>query len=147
MFTAGLRSHLATCLFGLPLLREAGYGLLVLTTFTRGRRYLGNVFYDVAKNAVVRLVSALAEETKDSDLAIVGVSPGWMAVERMTGLSDRQQAEMESVAYIGRAVTALACDPAVSRRSGQTLAVGDLARIYGFTDQDGRQPTSYVIET
>ncbi|MGH9170646.1 MAG: SDR family NAD(P)-dependent oxidoreductase [Acidimicrobiales bacterium] len=146
MFTAGLRSHLSTCLFGLPLLEEAGYGLAVLTTFTRGRRYLGNVFYDVAKNAVCRLVSSLAEETMESDLAIVGVSPGWMAVERMTGLSERQRAEMESVAYIGRAVVELACDPAVSRRSGQTLAVGDLARIYEFTDIDGRQPTPYVIE-
>jgi NAD(P)-dependent dehydrogenase (short-subunit alcohol dehydrogenase family) len=146
MFTAGLRSHLATCLFGFPLLREAGHGLAVLTTFTRGRHYLGNVFYDVAKNAVGRLVTALAEETRDTDLAVVGVSPGWMAVERMTGLSERQQAEMESVTYIGRAVAALAADPAVSRRSGQTLAVGDLARIYGFTDADGRQPTPYVIE-
>jgi NAD(P)-dependent dehydrogenase (short-subunit alcohol dehydrogenase family) len=147
MFNAGLRSHLATCLYGLPLLQEAGYGLAVLTTFTRGRRYLGNVFYDVAKNAVCRLVTALAEETRDTDLAVVGVSPGWMAVERMTGLSERQQAEMESVTYIGRAVAALAGDPGVSRRSGQTLAVGDLARIYGFTDADGRQPTPYVIES
>jgi NAD(P)-dependent dehydrogenase (short-subunit alcohol dehydrogenase family) len=146
MFQAGLRSHLSTCLYGLPLLRRARYGLAVLTTFTRGRRYLGNVFYDVAKNAVVRLVSALAEETSDTDLAIVGVSPGWMAVERMTGLSPHQRAELESVTYVGRAVAALACDPAVSRRSGQTLAVGDLARLYGFTDNDGRQPTPYVIE-
>jgi NAD(P)-dependent dehydrogenase (short-subunit alcohol dehydrogenase family) len=146
MFTAGLRSHLSTCLFGIPLLQAAGYGLAVLTTFTRGRRYLGNVFYDVSKNAVCRLVAALAEETKDTDLAIVGLSPGWMAVERMRGLTPRQEAEMESTAYIGRAVVALASDPAVSRRSGQTLAVGDLARVYGFTDLDGRQPTPYVIE-
>jgi hypothetical protein len=87
----------------------------------------------------------LAEETKESDLAVVGLSPGWMAVERMTGLSPRQTFEMESTAYIGRAVVALASDPAVSRRSGQTLAVGDLARIYGFTDEDGTQPTPYVI--
>src|ERR1700691_3021068 len=78
MFTAGLRSHFSTCLYGLPLLQESGDGLAVLTTFTRGRHYLGNAFYDVAKNAVCRLVSALADETKDSDLAIVGVSPGWM---------------------------------------------------------------------
>lgn len=147
MFTAGLRSHLSTCLFGMPLLLDAGYGLAVLTTFSRGRRYLGNAFYDVAKNSVCRLVTALAEETKDTDFSIVGVSPGWMSVERMTGLSERQQAEMESVTYIGRAVAALACDPAISRRSGQTLAVGDVARIYGFTDIDGRQPTPYVIES
>jgi len=147
MFTAGLRSHMATCLFGLPLLREAGYGLAVLTTFTRGRRYLGNVFYDVAKNAVCRLVSALAEDLRESDIAVIGLSPGWMAVERMTGLSERQHAETESPEYIGRAVAALARDPAVARRSGQTLSVGDLARIYGFTDVDGRQPTPYVIES
>jgi NAD(P)-dependent dehydrogenase (short-subunit alcohol dehydrogenase family) len=146
MFTSGLRSHMSTCLYGIPLLREAEYGIAVLTTFTRGRHYLGNAFYDVAKNGVVRLVSALAEESKDSNLAFVGVSPGWMAVERMTGLSERQIAEMESVTYIGRAVAALASDPAVSRRNGQTLAVGDLARIYGFNDIDGRQPTPYIIE-
>lgn len=82
----------------------------------------------------------------DTDLAVVGVSPGWIAVERMAGLYERQQAEMESVTYIGRAVSELACDPAVARRSGQTLAAGDLARIYGFTDLDGRQQTPYVIE-
>lgn len=67
-------------------------------------------------------------------------------MERMAGLYERQQAEMESVTYIGRAVSELACDPAVARRSGQTLAAGDLARIYGFTDLDGRQQTPYVIE-
>ncbi|MGA7173646.1 MAG: hypothetical protein WBR23_09770 [Candidatus Dormiibacterota bacterium] len=43
------------------------------------------------------------------------------------------------------AVPAQALDPAVGRRSGQTLAVGDLARSYGFTDLDGRQPTPYSI--
>lgn len=146
MFTAGLRSQMASCLFGLPLLQSAGYGLAVLTTFTRGRRYLGNVFYDVAKNAVCRLVSALAEESKDTDLSFIGLSPGWVAVERMRGLTARRESEMESTTYIGRAVVALASDPSVSRLSGQTCAVGDLARHYGFTDVDGSQPTPYVIE-
>ncbi|HUY09049.1 MAG TPA: SDR family NAD(P)-dependent oxidoreductase [Candidatus Dormibacteraeota bacterium] len=146
MFTAGLRSHLATCLYGLPLMRETGRGLLVLTTFTRGNRYLGNVFYDLAKNAVPRFITLLADELDESQLAVVGLSPGWVAVERMTGLDASQQAEMESPSYTGRAVLALALDPAVGRRSGQTLAVGELARSYGFTDLDGRQPTPYTIE-
>jgi hypothetical protein len=64
----------------------------------------------------------------------------------MTGLSERQQAQTESVEYIGRAVVALAADPAVVRRSGKTLAVGTLAREYGFTDIDGRRPTPYPID-
>ena len=33
----------------------------------------------------------------------------------------------------------------VMRRSGQALAVGNLAREYGFTDIDGSQPTAYPI--
>jgi len=63
----------------------------------------------------------------------------------MTGLEQHQLAQTESPDYIGRAVAALASDPAVIRRSGQTLTVGELAREYGFTDIDGRQPSAYPI--
>ena len=145
MFTAGLRSHLLTCRFGLPLMIEEDRGLVVLTTFTRGRAYLGNVFYDVAKNAVCRAVEVIAGELDKHEVAVVALSPGWMRVERMTGLADQQLAQTESTEYVGRAVAALAEDPAVVRKSGQSLAVGDLAREYGFTDVDGRQPSPYVI--
>jgi NAD(P)-dependent dehydrogenase (short-subunit alcohol dehydrogenase family) len=146
MFTSGLRSHMTTCLHGLPAMVNAGNGLVVLTTFTRGRRYLGNVFYDVAKNGVCRMASALAEDLGDRDIAVIGLSPGWMAVERMPD-DARSRAQMESPEYIGRAVAALAMDPGVQHRSGQSFAVGDLARMYGFRDIDGRQASSYPIET
>jgi NAD(P)-dependent dehydrogenase (short-subunit alcohol dehydrogenase family) len=146
MFTAGLRAHLVTCRFGLPLMVERDQGVVGLTTFTMGRRYLGNLFYDVAKNAICRMAQGLAVELRDTELAVVALSPGWVLAERMTGLTERQQAQAESVEYIGRAVVALAADPGVVRRSGQILAVGDLAREYGFTDIDGRQPTAYPID-
>lgn len=110
-----------------------------------GRKYLGNVFYDVAKNAACRAAEVIAGELEDHEISVVALSPGWMRVERMIGLSADQLAQTESPEYIGRAVAALASDPAVIRRSGQTLAVGDLAREYGFTDVDGRQPTAYPI--
>jgi NAD(P)-dependent dehydrogenase (short-subunit alcohol dehydrogenase family) len=146
MFTAGLRAHLVTCRFGLPLMLPHPGGLVALTTFTQGKRYLGNVFYDVAKNAVCRMARGLAEELASHEIAVVALSPGWMLVERMTGLSARERAQTESVEYLGRAVAALAADAAVIRRSGQTYAVGELARDYNFTDRDGRQPTAYLIE-
>lgn len=146
MFTAGLRSHLVTCRFGLPMMVERDDGLVVLTTFTMGRRYLGNLFYDVAKNAVSRMARGLGEELREKEVTVLALSPGWVLAERMTGLSERQQAQTESVEYIGRAVVALAADPAVVRRSGKTLAVGTLAREYGFTDIDGRRPTPYPID-
>jgi hypothetical protein len=46
----------------------------------------------------------------------------------------------ETPSYIGRAVVALASDPDVIEKTGQPLHVGNLAREYGFTDIDGRQP-------
>jgi NAD(P)-dependent dehydrogenase (short-subunit alcohol dehydrogenase family) len=146
MFTAGLRSHLLTCRYGMPLMVEHDKGLVVLTTFTMGRRYLGNVFYDVCKNGICRMAFCLAEDLKDREVAVVALTPGWVLAERMTELTPDQTAQTESVEYIGRAVAALAADPGVGRRSGKTLAVGDLARAYGFTDIDGRQPTAYPID-
>lgn len=145
MFTGGLRAHLLTARYGIPLMLPRGRGLIILTTFTRGRKYLGNVFYDVAKNAACRAAEAIAGELEDHEIAVIALSPGWMRVERMTGLDEQQLAQTESPEYIGRAVAALASDPAVIRRSGQALAVGDLAREYGFTDVDGRQPGAYPI--
>lgn len=147
MFTGGLRSHLSTCLFGLPLmLAQQGTGLIVLTTFTMGRRYLGHLFYDVAKNSVCRMAAGLAEELRDTGVTVVALAPGWMLCERMTELTDAERAQTESVEYVGRAVAALAADPAVGRRSGRTLTAGGLAREYGFTDVDGRQPIPYPID-
>jgi NAD(P)-dependent dehydrogenase (short-subunit alcohol dehydrogenase family) len=145
MFTGGLRAHLLTARYGLPLMLPARRGLVIFTTFTMGRKYLGNVFYDVAKNGVCRAAEVLAGELEDHDIAVIALTPGWVLVERMTELTAGQRAQTESSEYIGRAVAALASDPGVMRRSGQALAVGNLAREYGFTDIDGRQPTAYPI--
>jgi NAD(P)-dependent dehydrogenase (short-subunit alcohol dehydrogenase family) len=145
MFTGGLRAHLLTARYGLPLMLPARRGLVVFTTFTMGRKYLGNVFYDVAKNGICRAAEVLASELEEHEIAVLALTPGWVLAERMTDLSEHQRAQTESPEYIGRAIAALASDPGIARRAGQTLAVGDLAREYGFTDVDGRQPTAYPI--
>jgi NAD(P)-dependent dehydrogenase (short-subunit alcohol dehydrogenase family) len=145
MFTGGLRAHLLTARYGLPLMLPARRGLVIFTTFTMGRKYLGNVFYDVAKNGACRAAEVLAGELEDHDVAVVALTPGWVLAERMTELTPGQRAQTESPEYIGRAIAALASDPGVMRRTGQALAVGNLAREYGFTDIDGRQPTAYPI--
>ena len=145
MFTGGLRAHLLTARYGLPLMLPAKRGLVVLTTFTMGRKYLGNVFYDVAKNGICRAAEVLASELEDHEIAVLALTPGWVLAERMTDLTDQQRAQTESPEYIGRAIAALAADPGIMRRTGQTLAAGNLAREYGFTDVDGRQPTAYPI--
>ena len=58
---------------------------------------------------------------------------------------DGDRSVLESVEYTGRAVVALASDPTVLEKSGRTLLVGELARQYGFTDVDGRQPPPFAV--
>jgi hypothetical protein len=53
----------------------------------------------------------------------------------------------ETPAYLGRAVAALTSDRNVLVKSGQVLEVGTLAREYGFTDVDGRQPAPFRIRS
>nr|WP_217641538.1 hypothetical protein [Actinopolyspora alba] len=53
---------------------------------------------------------------------------------------DPHFAHSETPAFLGRAVVALATDPDVLSKTGQSLATWDLAEEYGFTDRDGSQP-------
>ena len=48
--------------------------------------------------------------------------------------------ESETPCYVGRAVAALAADPNVHAKTGKVFASWTLAKEYGFTDLDGRQP-------
>jgi NAD(P)-dependent dehydrogenase (short-subunit alcohol dehydrogenase family) len=148
MFQRGVRNHLLAARAAAPLLVRQGRGLIVATTFwDRGRYLRGNLFYDGAKAAMVRLAFAMAEELRPHGVASLAVSPGWMRTEWVLAAHGtdedrwRERPELagtETPRYLGRAVAALAGDPEVMRKSGGVYAVGDLAAEYGFTDVDGR---------
>jgi len=55
-------------------------------------------------------------------------------------------ARTESPRYLGRAVAALAAEPQVLGKTGSVQVVADLARAYGFTDIDGRQPPAFEMD-
>jgi NAD(P)-dependent dehydrogenase (short-subunit alcohol dehydrogenase family) len=157
MFTAGVRAHLTASRLAVPLMRPQRKGLIVSTTANlEALPYMRNLFYDLAKNAVARLVWAMAQELREHGIAALAVAPGFMRTERVVEAFRRAGAEnalngpggpKETTAYVGRAVVALASDPKVIERSGQLLEVGTLAREYGFTDIDGSQPPPFRIPT
>jgi len=80
----------------------------------------------------------MAEELRPHGVAVVALSPGWMACERMNLTPERVE-RTESTEFAGRAVAALAADPDVMTRSGRLLTVIEAADAYGFRDVDGRQ--------
>ena len=155
MMDRGVRNHLLSSRLAVPLMLRQGKGLLVTTTFwDRGHYLKGNLFYDMAKAAMTRLAFGMAEELRPRGIASLAVSPGWMRTEFvLTGHQTDEVhwqerpalARTESPHYLGRAVAALAADPAVMAKSGGVHLVAHLAREYGFTDIDGRQPAAFEM--
>jgi NAD(P)-dependent dehydrogenase (short-subunit alcohol dehydrogenase family) len=166
MLHLGLDTHLITSHFALPLLTRRPGGLVVeMTDGTReynARRYRVSVFYDLVKNAVLRLAFSQAEELKPSGCTALALTPGWMRSEMMlehfgvteanwreaAGTQPHFAAISESPLFVGRAVAALAADLTVISRTGGSYSSGALAREYGFTDTDGSQPDCwrYLVE-
>ena len=155
MFTAGVRAHLGASRLAVPLMLAQGRGLIVSTTANLAALpYLPNIFYDLSKHTISRLVWAMAHELRERGIAALAVAPGFMRTERVTEAFRRAGAiaalegpggPKETPVYLGRAIVALAADPRVLERSGQLLEVGTLAQEYGFTDADGAQPPPFRI--
>jgi NAD(P)-dependent dehydrogenase (short-subunit alcohol dehydrogenase family) len=148
MFTAGVRAHLVASRFAAPLMLARRRGLIVSTVAWAFDRYLGNLFYDVAKGAIIRMAFGMAHELRPHGVAAVALAPGFMRTERVMAAHTVQPFDLgrtESSEYVGRAVAALAGDPDVLDKSGRLLTAGDLAREYGFTDVDGRQPEAFRL--
>jgi NAD(P)-dependent dehydrogenase (short-subunit alcohol dehydrogenase family) len=122
-----------------PAMVAARAGLVVLVSFDTGEGYLGDVFYDAAKAGTNRLAQSFAAELAPFGVTALALSPGHVRTERVVDAGLAAEAG-ESPLYAGRAVAALAADPAVARHAGQVLHAGELARLYGFTDADGMQP-------
>ncbi|MFN2592293.1 MAG: SDR family oxidoreductase [Candidatus Dormibacteria bacterium] len=148
-----VRTHMITSWHGAPLLVRAGAGLIVEVTDGDGLDYRGNLFYDLAKTSVIRLARSQAEDLRPHGIAAVAITPGFLRSEAMLegfGVTeatwrdavarDPHFAASETPTYIGRAVVALASDPAVMWRTGTALSTWGLMHEYGFTDADGSRP-------
>jgi NAD(P)-dependent dehydrogenase (short-subunit alcohol dehydrogenase family) len=146
MFTAGVRPTLLTSARLAPQLMTADHGCVInLVAWLHGE-YLGNLYYDAAKSAIVRMTEGMARELRPHQVAAIVLVPGFMRTERVMASHAVHPFDLsftESPAYLGRAVVALAGDPNVLAKSGQLLYVGDLAKAYGFTDVDGTQPPPF----
>ena len=148
-----VHSHLITNRHGAPLMIERNAGLIVEVTDGDTLGYRGNLFYDLAKNAVIRLAYAMAADLHAHRVTALAITPGFLrseAVLETCGVTeanwrdaiekDPYFAEFETPCFVGRAVAALAADPNVSKKNGGLFSSWGLAKEYGFTDLDGRRP-------
>ena len=95
-----------------------------------------NVAYGVGKAGVEKLAADMAEELRPYGVASVALWPGFIRTEDVLGQPDVYPDLSSTVSQLfpGRAVAALASDPAVIEKSGETLKASDLATEYDFAD-------------
>lgn len=105
----------------------------------------GQILHDLGHECINRLVTGMSHYTKQHNVAVVGMNPGFMRTERvmmaMTSDAIKKQFRFdlsETPEYLGRAVAALAAAENVVQKNGKLLWVADLAEEYGFRDTDGR---------
>ncbi len=151
-----LRSHVLTLRHAVPLVLGSDRGLVVEVTDGNFLGYRGTLFYDLAKALPVRLAVGLTADLRTRDhthVTALAITPGFLRSEAMLeamGVTEERWrdgiaqdpffAESETPRFVGRAVAALAADPAVARWAGRALSSWELARDYGFADVDGRRP-------
>jgi NAD(P)-dependent dehydrogenase (short-subunit alcohol dehydrogenase family) len=154
-------SHAITSHYGARLMVARRGGLIVEVTDGLDYAYRGNLFYSLAKISAIHLAQGMAADLAQHGVVALAVSPGFLRSEAMLdhfGVTeatwrdgaqrDRHFIASETPFLVGRAVAALAGDPAVAKKAGQTFMSGDLAEEYGFVDADGGRPnwSRYVAE-
>jgi len=147
-------THLITSALLAPMKIARRSGLIIEMTDGTGRDgYRGNLFYDLAKQAMIRLAEAQAADLRRHGVTALALTPGFLRSEAMLDhfgvteenwrdavAKDRHFVASETPRFVGRAVVALATDAHVGRFSGQALSSWELGRKYGFTDVDGSRP-------
>jgi NAD(P)-dependent dehydrogenase (short-subunit alcohol dehydrogenase family) len=138
MVDGGARLQYLAARHAAPLMIAQGGGLIVGTAAGDRGRYLGNLVYDVAKTAVMRMAFGMARELRPHGVTALTLLPGFTRTEAVLALYQGDLTPTSSTQYVGRAVAVLAADPDVMRHSGESLRVADVAESYGFVDTDGR---------
>jgi NAD(P)-dependent dehydrogenase (short-subunit alcohol dehydrogenase family) len=163
MLRMGVETHIITAAVALPLILDTGEWLLVEMTDGTSEANAGNrpgvgFYYDYVKAGVDRLVRNFARDLRETRVAAVGVTPGWLRSERMLegfGVTEDTWREFcdkepsfgisESPVYVARGVSALAADPERKRFAGQVVTARQLADAYDVTVVDGSRPDCWGL--
>lgn len=146
----GLRSSYVASYYAAPIMVRQGSGLICFTSSFGGVCYMHGPAYGAQKAGIDKFAADMAVDLEETGVAAVSL---WLGPQR-TERSDvvlkhrgEQYAEFMALAetpqFNGHVIHALASDPGLQEKSGQTLITAELALEYGITDEGGKQPPSY----
>ena len=140
----GGHSHIIATHFAARRMTQAGHGLII----SINDHEWDPPFYAMEKALINRLAISVADELSPKGVAVISLHPGAffqcfdiMTEEALRAAMERDAAvaKCHTPRLIGRAVAALASDPAVLQKTGKSVKMQDLVYEYGLTDIDGRQ--------
>ncbi|MDN4096067.1 SDR family oxidoreductase [Brevibacillus agri] len=148
-----VHTHMITSYYAAPLMVQRKKGLIIEITDGVDYRYRQHLYYSLAKISVIHLAQAMAEDLRPHGVTALALTPGFLRSEEMLdyfGVTEETWKEAvkkdphfivsETPLYIGRAVAALAADPAIAEKAGQALSTWGLSDEYPFVDRDGSRP-------
>src|SRR5262249_21488044 len=145
MMTAGVRAAFVASQHAARTMVQARRGLIVHISAWAAQKHIANTLYGMSKAATDKMTADMGHELKAHGVTVVSLYPGLVRTEAVLAAGVFDLSNSESPEFIGRAVAALANDPEVLRRSGSVLVAAALAKEYGFTDIDGRQPRPLTL--
>ncbi|UTW12264.1 SDR family NAD(P)-dependent oxidoreductase [Marinobacterium rhizophilum] len=150
LLDVGLRSSYIASYYAAPLLLRTGRGLIAFTSSYGGGCYMHGPAYGAQKAGADKMAADMAVDFENTGVATVSLWLGPQCTERSAiaavARPDTYAKVMESAEtpeFNGCVILALLDDPQLAERSGQTLISAELARNYGITERNGRQPPSY----
>ncbi|MBC7806413.1 MAG: SDR family NAD(P)-dependent oxidoreductase [Akkermansiaceae bacterium] len=141
----GVNTHLIAAHYAAPLLLARKRGAVFFTHDGEN----GPIYYNLAKNAVKRMMQIMAEELRPHGVSALTFGSGFIRSEAVlsvfgvtneTWKTNPDLAGSETPYYSGRAMVALLASEGILARSGSGVSSGDLAREFGVRDVDGTQP-------
>ena len=146
----GLRSAYVASYYAAPIMVRQGSGLITFTSSFGSVCYMHGPAYGAQKAGYDKMAADMAVDLEDTGVAAVSLWLGPQLTER-TAVVLRYRGEQyddfmalaETPQFNGRVIHALAGDPKLAEKTGQTLVTAELALEYGLTDEGGKQPPSY----
>ena len=146
----GLRSAYVACCHAAPLMVAQQSGLIAFTSSFGGVCYMHGPAYGAQKAGIDKFAADMAVDLEAAQVAAVSLWLGPLVTERTAVVLKHRGEEYEGFMAVaetpefnGEVIHALACDPALMAKSGQTLITAELALEYGIKDKGGKQPPSY----
>lgn len=147
----GPRSGFVTTSLAARAMVPQGSGLIVNISSHGATQHLLSVPYGMGKAGIDKLTHDAAMELRAHGVSVVSLWPGLVLTEGLLAhstITEHGHRELggldisfgESPEFNGRAVVALAADPKILERSGGSFWSAELAREYGFAEDDGHVP-------